>query len=76
MYSGSPYLGSFIAYFTIGFFADNYGRKKTLIISWAITTFGCILLIFSNSLLMAAFSLIMCGYGADAVTTITFTIVS
>lgn len=55
-----------IGCFFMAIVADNYGRRITLIIS-SLTTFGgCVLLIFSQNLWMAAIALIMGGMGSDS----------
>lgn len=46
--------------------ADNHGRRITIVISSLITFFGCIILIFSQGLWMAAIGLLMCGMGSDS----------
>jgi OCT family organic cation transporter-like MFS transporter 4/5 len=41
--SSCTYLGAFLGYILISFFADNYGRKKSILISWSICVAGTII---------------------------------
>lgn len=46
--------------------ADNYGRRITIVMSTLIIFFGCIILIFSQTIWMASIALILCGMGSDS----------
>ena len=50
----------------VSFFADNLGRKKSMVIGWGITTVGTILLALSTNLWMAGAGLFMAGLGSDS----------
>ena len=71
LWASSVYLGGFFGYLTVSFFADNYGRKRTIIISWGICCAGCTLLIFAQNIWMAGIALFLCGFGSDSGLTIT-----
>ena len=53
-----------MGYLFFSFVADNYGRRPTYIISWSITTVGCILFYFSVNLAMVSIGLFLYGLGA------------
>lgn len=74
LYATGVYFGALLGYITINFFADNYGRRKVVLISWAIGTLGTILLLASQSILMASIGLFLGGFGTDAVLGITYSV--
>lgn len=65
LYSSSSYLGTLIGILAASYLADNYGRKMIIIVSWAIGTAGCLLLMLSSELWMASLALFLCGFGSD-----------
>ena len=44
------YLGAFVGYLLMSHIADNYGRKRTELISWTINIFGIVILVTSVNL--------------------------
>ena len=60
------YFGGFLGYASISFFSDNFGRKKSIVLSWGICTIGLILLSCSVNLYMAAAGLFLAGFGCDS----------
>ncbi len=42
------YIGSLIGFFVIPYIADNWGRRKGMLISWATCSLGIILLAFAQ----------------------------
>jgi MFS family permease len=50
--------------------ADNHGRKNTLILSGIAMFIGSVILIFSIDLWMAVIGLLLCGIGSDAALTL------
>lgn len=75
LYSTFAYFGALVGYLVISIFSDNWGRRKTFILSWGITCLGAILLLFSNSILMAGIGLFFAGLGSDSALNITMVIV-
>lgn len=57
------YVGVFMGYLVFLFFADNYGRKASLVLSWAVTTCGIAILSLSWSMGMANVGLFLAGAG-------------
>ena len=55
-----------MGYLLFSFYADNYGRRITFVIAWAIATLGTLILLFSANLAMVGIGLFMLGAGADA----------
>lgn len=68
----SVYFGAFVGYLGFSFFSDNFGRRKTLVLSWAIATIGCAIFLFSQNLPMVAIGLFMIGGGSDAAVNMCF----
>ena len=64
--SSSTYLGAFVGYLVISFFADNFGRRSSMLISWGICTLGTILVAASVNIYMVAVGLFLGGMGSDA----------
>jgi MFS family permease len=60
------FIGIFIGYPVVLWFADNYGRKLSVMISWGITVFGCAMLSFSQNIEMALVGLLFSGAGSEA----------
>ncbi len=76
LYASTSYLGAFFGYIFVSFFADNYGRRKTLILSWVACCLGCLVLLLSRSLWMAGIGLFLCGFGTDSGSSLTLSIIS
>lgn len=72
MLSSLVYLGCFFGYISISIMVDNMGRKKALLIAYAIATLGMILLALSPNLIMAGIGLFLMGYGSDSAINICF----
>ena len=70
--SSFVYFGAFIGYLVISFFADNWGRRTSLMIGWAVVTLGSILVACSVNIYMAAVGMFMCGFGSDVSVNIGF----
>jgi len=64
--SSCTYIGAFLGYIILSFLADNYGRKKTILISWTICVIGTIIVASSFNLYMAAVGFFLSGFGSDA----------
>ena len=58
------YVGAFIGLIVFSFFSDNYGRKKSIIISWIIFTFGTILIVLSEELVLGGIAMFLIGVGS------------
>lgn len=61
-----PYFGSLIGHIIVSFFSDNRGRKKALIISWALTVFGLIIAVASPNIILASIGIFFAGLGSDS----------
>ena len=48
LYASTPYFGALIGFIFVTFFSDNYGRRKTIIITWSINILGCLLIMISK----------------------------
>ncbi|MFO0002060.1 MAG: MFS transporter, partial [bacterium] len=70
--SSCTYFGAFIGYIVISFFSDNFGRKSSMVVSWAICTAGTILVAVSVNIYMVAVGLFLSGCGCDAAINICF----
>ena len=58
------YIGVFIGLVVFSFFSDNYGRKKSIIFSWIIFTFGTILIVLSEELVLGSLAMFLVGVGS------------
>lgn len=70
--TSSTYVGAFVGYIFFSFFADNFGRKTTLALTWSVATAGTFILLFSQNLWMAGIGLFMIGSGGDAAVNMCF----
>ena len=70
--SSFVYFGAFIGYLIISFFADNWGRRRSLLIGWVSVTIGAILVSCSVNIYMAAVGMFLCGFGSDVSVNIGF----
>jgi MFS family permease len=70
--SSCTYFGAFVGYIVISFFSDNFGRKSSMVVSWAICTLGTIIVAFSVNIYMVAVGLFFSGCGCDAAINICF----
>lgn len=66
MASSSVYVGALIGYVLFSFYADNYGRRITLMLAFGLATLGTLILLFSQNLVTASIGLFLLGAGADA----------
>lgn len=64
--SSFTYFGAFVGYIVISFFADNLGRRSSILIAWVVCTVGSIMVAFSVNIYMVAVGLFLCGCGCDA----------
>lgn len=65
------YGGTFVGYFVFLFITDNYGRKFAMVIGWAVTFVGILILCLSSSMGIACIGLFFAGSGCDACLRIT-----
>jgi MFS family permease len=72
MLSSFTYFGAFLGYLVISFFADNWGRRTSLLLGWGIETLGAVVVASSVNIYMASAGLFMCGFGADVCINIAF----
>lgn len=70
--SSCTYFGAFVGYILISFFADNFGRRTSMLLAWGATTIGSIIVACSVNIWMAAAGLFLSGAGADASINICF----
>lgn len=64
--SSCTYIGAFLGSIILYFLADNFGRKKAILISWTICVIGTIIVATSFNLYMAAIGFFLSGFGSDA----------
>ena len=69
------YLGSFIGYLLMSHIADNYGRKKTEMVSWILNIIGLGFLISSVNLYMVGIGSVLMGLGTNATITLHYTFI-
>ena len=69
--SSCTYIGAFFGYIILSFFADNYGRKKSILVSWFICTIGILIVAVSFNIYTIGLGLFLSGFGGDAVINIT-----
>ena len=48
------------------FITDNYGRKTSVVVAWAVTTFGVLLLVAAQDMGMACVGLFLAGAGCES----------
>ena len=60
------FVGIFCGYLIILFFADNYGRKFSVMMAWSAVIVGQILLFVSFNLYMALAGLFLAGAGSES----------
>lgn len=61
-----------MGYVVVSFFADNFGRKSSMIVSWGLGTMGTVIVACSFNIYMVAVGLFFSGYGCDAAINICF----
>jgi MFS family permease len=59
------YIGSFMGYVTLPYFADNFGRKKADLVSWSVAIAGIVILSCSFSIYQVGIGLFLCGMGIN-----------
>lgn len=69
------YLGSFTGYVTLPFFADNFGRKRSELLSWLIAVVGIVTLSASLSVVQAGIGLFLCGMGINTAINLHYTFI-
>jgi MFS family permease len=69
-------LGSCIGFFVFPYFADNKGRKMTMIVAWICFTIGTLLTALANGYVMAGFGQFMMGFGGNAAITLDFSFIN
>lgn len=57
------FAGILLGYIIFSYFSDNFGRRKAMVLSWATTLLGLIILCFSKSLATVAVGLFLAGAG-------------
>ena len=62
----TTFIGIFLGYIIILFFADNFGRKFSVLMAWTVTVIGCILLCVSVNFEMALAGLFLSGMGSES----------
>ncbi|CAD8213752.1 unnamed protein product [Paramecium pentaurelia] len=70
------YLGSVSGLIISSFIADNYGRKLSLSISWAMTSFGALLVTFAMNYQMIAIGLFFLGFGGNPTITVHYSFIN
>ena len=62
--SSSTYLGVFLGSLIVSFFADNSGRRSSILAAWTFVLVGAILVAFTVNIYMTAVGLLFCGIGS------------
>ena len=62
---GSPYFGSFLGYIIFSYVSDNFGRRKTMIMSLGLGTLGTIIVALGSNIIMISIGMIMSGAGIN-----------
>ena len=69
------YIGAFLGYSVFLFITDNFGRKTSAVVAWAVTTLGVFLLSVAPSMWVANGGLVLAGAGCESSLRISLTIV-
>lgn len=59
------YLGIFVGYVTIPYFADNFGRRRAEQVSWATASVGIVMVSASFGMVTVGIGLFLCGLGVN-----------
>lgn len=70
------FIGSLMGFFTIPYFADNWGRKIAIRISWAICTIGVLIISISTSPSMVGIGYFLAGFGANPAITLCYSFIN
>lgn len=60
------YAGVFVGYMVFLFFADNFGRRVSMLLSWGVTVVGLFILSISWSMSMVSTGLFLAGAGCES----------
>jgi hypothetical protein len=66
------YAGCFFGYVFFSFFADNFGRRYTMLLTWLVTIIGFALISVSWHISVVGIGLFLAGAGADSAINIAF----
>lgn len=69
-------VGSCIGFFVFPHFADNRGRKVTIIAAWVCFTIGVAVTAFANGPIMAGIGQFFMGFGGNAAITLDFSFIN
>jgi MFS family permease len=61
----SPYFGAFLGFILFSIISDNFGRRKTMILSLGTASFGCVLLVIGQNISMITVGILLAGAGAN-----------
>lgn len=70
------YFGSLVGFFIISFMADNWGRKITMKISWAIFLVGMAALCLADSPNMIGMGQLFAGFGCNPAITLCYSFIN
>ncbi len=70
------FIGSLLGFFTIPYFADNWGRRIAIRFSWGICTVGCVFIAFAGSPSMVGIGYFMAGFGANPAITLCYSFIN
>ena len=70
------FIGSFLGFFTIPYFADNWGRKIAIRASWMICTVGVAFGAFASSPSMVGIGYFLAGFGANPAITLCYSFIN
>ncbi len=69
------YIGGLFGYVGLIAFTDNYGRKFSMVLAWALVVLGTIILSSSVDIWMAVIGLFLAGLGCDSFLRISMTLI-
>lgn len=70
------FVGSLLGFFTIPYFADNWGRRIAIRISWFICTIGVAFAAFASSPSMVGIGYFLAGFGANPAITLCYSFIN
>lgn len=70
------FVGSLLGFFTIPYFADNWGRRVAIRSAWMICTIGVGLAAFATSASMVGMGYFLAGFGANPAITLCYSFIN
>jgi MFS family permease len=70
------FIGSLLGFFVVPYFADNWGRRIAIRVSWAICTVGVACITFAVSPSMIGIGYFLAGFGANPAITLCYSFIN